>query len=133
MSSVLDASILIQAIHSEPGFDTILPRLEAGRVSAITMAEAANVLVRHGFSATDALAALNPLCRHLIPFTDEHARMVPLLREKARSANLSLGDLACLAVAKVERAPILTNDRAWADHDLGIRLEFGRPAGKRPS
>jgi ribonuclease VapC len=108
----------------------LVPKLFVGRVSAVTLAEAANVLVRRGLSAAEAIAALNPLCQNVIPFTRAHAHMVPALREKARTANLSLGDLACLAVGAVEGLSVLTNDRLWHEYDFGVKLESGRPAKK---
>ena len=40
--------------------------------------------------------------------------------------DLSLGDRACLALARVRDLPAVTADRAWAKLDLGIRIEVVR-------
>jgi PIN domain nuclease of toxin-antitoxin system len=39
---------------------------------------------------------------------------------------LSLGDRACLALARMRRLPAVTADRAWARLDLGIAIELVR-------
>jgi PIN domain nuclease of toxin-antitoxin system len=43
-----------------------------------------------------------------------------LLRPLTKSAGLSLGDRACLALARHKNVPVLTTDRAWKDLDIGI-------------
>lgn len=40
--------------------------------------------------------------------------------------DLSLGDRACLALARLRDLPAVTADRAWAKLDLGIRIEVVR-------
>jgi PIN domain nuclease of toxin-antitoxin system len=39
---------------------------------------------------------------------------------------LSLGDRACLALARLRNLPAVTADRAWAKLDLGISIEVVR-------
>jgi PIN domain nuclease of toxin-antitoxin system len=48
-----------------------------------------------------------------------------LLRPTSRFG-LSLGDRACLALARLRDLPAVTADRAWAKLDLGIRVEVVR-------
>jgi ribonuclease VapC len=42
---------------------------------------------------------------------------------------LSLGDRACLALARLRNLPAVTADRAWAKLDLGIPIEVATRAG----
>jgi PIN domain nuclease of toxin-antitoxin system len=129
-SVVIDASVLLQVARLEPGYEKVLPRLYHGKVSAVNLAEALNVLVRDGVPPAAAEAAIRPLARHIMPFTPEHAFEVAAVRAVVGKGDFSLGDAACIAVARVGKAPVLTNDRAWAGYDFGVSLEFGRPHGK---
>jgi PIN domain nuclease of toxin-antitoxin system len=43
-----------------------------------------------------------------------------------RSAGLSVGDRACLGLAKELDLPVVTADRMWASLDLGIEIELIR-------
>ena len=52
----------------------------------------------------------------------EVARLRPLTRE----AGLSLADGACLALATTLGSPALTADGAWAELDVGPRIDLIR-------
>lgn len=51
------------------------------------------------------------------------ARDAGLLRPPTRPLGLSLGDRACLALARELDATALSTDRAWAELDLGITVQ----------
>jgi ribonuclease VapC len=50
------------------------------------------------------------------------------LRPQTRSAGLSLGDHACLALARASRLPTLTSDRSWlaVAKEIGVQVELIR-------
>jgi ribonuclease VapC len=48
--------------------------------------------------------------------------LVAELLDRSRSAGLSLGDRACLALAQQRGCIAVTADRAWADVDLGVGI-----------
>ncbi len=65
----------------------------------------------------------------VVPFEIAHARECARLRTLTRSAGLSLGDRACLAVARQFNAPAFTTDRAWSRLDspaFGVTIELLR-------
>lgn len=62
----------------------------------------------------------------ILPHDAAQARTAGLLRRATRTAGLSLGDRSCLALALSLDAPVLTADRAWADLDVGARIEVIR-------
>jgi ribonuclease VapC len=50
----------------------------------------------------------------LVPFDCQLARVTAELRQPTRNLGLSLGDRACLALARVMGGRVLTADRCWA-------------------
>jgi PIN domain nuclease of toxin-antitoxin system len=56
----------------------------------------------------------------------EDAIEMAVLRSVTRSAGLSLGDRACLALALRRRLKVLTADTAWSTIPLGIDIEVIR-------
>ena len=62
----------------------------------------------------------------VVPFDEELAYRAGLLRSATRSAGLSLGDRACLALAERLGVPALTTDRIWGTLQLGIQIEVIR-------
>ncbi len=49
-------------------------------------------------------------------------------KRRARPAGLSLGDRACLALARRLGLPVLSADRTWLKVDVGVAVEFIRPS-----
>jgi ribonuclease VapC len=125
-SVVLDASVILQVAQRERGYERILPFLPTGKVSAVNLAESVNKLVREGAPRTVAEESLRPLIWNIVAFTAEHAWEVGVVRERAGKLDLSLGDMACLAVGRCLHLPVLTNDRNWRDVDFGIAIHLGR-------
>ena len=61
------------------------------------------------------------------PFTVDDAIVTAVLAEPTRASRLSLGDRACLALAKRLAVRAVTADRKWAELDLGITVHLVRP------
>ena len=79
-------------------------------------------------------AALREVIGHIgaevVAFDAPQATEVGLLRPITRHLGLSLGDRACLALARLTNATVITADRAWMDlaQPLEISIEYIRPA-----
>jgi PIN domain nuclease of toxin-antitoxin system len=58
---------------------------------------------------------------------EELAVATGLLRAATRAGGLSLGDRACLALAKQRGAVAMTTDRAWAGLRIGVEVRVVRP------
>lgn len=128
MSVVLDASAILALIYREPGHDRVTAALPGATASAVNWAEVLTTLVRRGHpDPTTAAEAIRALGIEVTPFTPHQAVRAGLLWTTTRTAGLSLGDRACLAMADTSNTEIvLTSDRAWADLDTTTPVELIR-------
>lgn len=114
MPVVLDSSAILAVLQDEPGRDLVTTHLPGALLSTVNLAEAITKLCQKGMSSIDAELAISELHVTLIPFSASHARSVGELRSVTKSAGLSLGDRACIALGIERQAEVLTTDRAWA-------------------
>jgi ribonuclease VapC len=114
MSFVLDTSAVLAILFGEPGQDAVRSALREGTtISAVNFAEAMTRLVRDGMAADGAATALSTLPIALHDLDAELARQTGAMFAQTRRFGLSLGDRACLALARELALPALTGDRAW--------------------
>ncbi|MBW6457176.1 MAG: PIN domain-containing protein [Trueperaceae bacterium] len=117
---VVDASVLLAVIKREAGVEEVA--LEGSVVSAVNWSETVQKLhqARHWFEGTgDMLRARGVL---VVDFNEVRAEAAAALWARTRSAGLSLGDRACLALAAELGVPAVTADRAWAGLDVGVEV-----------
>ena len=115
-SCVLDASALIALFHQEPGSDKVAQAIEDGAViSTVNLSEVASKLTELGTPGALIQTAIDVLELTLVDFNAELALKAGFLRPLTKSAGLSLGDRACLALAQHLNLPALTSDRVWKD------------------
>ncbi len=128
MALVLDASALLAYLHEEPGADVVAEAIAGGVViSTVNLAEVFSRSADRGADPTKLAAKLTQsgLLDGAItvePFTATDAIDVARLRPLTRDAGLSLGDRACLALARRLGAPVLTADTAWQGAAHGAEL-----------
>jgi ribonuclease VapC len=124
---VLDASAALAAILGEAGGAKVRQQLDDARMSAVNVAEVMTVL-RRSFSVEEALILFRRLGVTVEVFDFEQALMAATLArpELIRKHNLSLGDRACLALAKHTGRPALTAERNWRIPGLGVEVQFIR-------
>jgi len=125
---VLDASALLAYLREEPGADIVAAAIADG--AAISTVNLAEVLSRSADRDLDP----DKLAAKLVegglldgaitvePFTVADAIDTARLRPATRDAGLSLGDRACLALARRLDAPALTADTAWDRTAHGVEL-----------
>jgi ribonuclease VapC len=123
---VLDASALIAVLREEPGAATVEAVLDAAAVSTVNLSEVQAKLVERGTPAELAWSWLLDLDLAVIDFDPAQARMAGDLRHLTRARGLSLGDRACLALARALGVPAMTADRAWAGLKVGIEIRSVR-------
>jgi PIN domain nuclease of toxin-antitoxin system len=119
---VADASAVLAALKNE-SFDKFDPRrMVEASISAVNLCEVLTKLADDGLSEAQANAAVAVLDLRVHPFGRREAGDAADLRPRTRSAGLSLGDRACLALAGNLQCPAVTADRAWAGLDVGIEI-----------
>ncbi len=124
--AVLDASALLALVHGEPGANVVQPHVENAVVSSVNWAETQQRLVAHGFDAEENRADAEALGIAIVPFDADEADSAAALWPQTRGKGLSLGDRACLALARRLGATAMTADRSWAGLDIGVEVTLIR-------
>lgn len=126
--SVLDASAFLAYLRDEPGAELVATLIAVGAsISTVNLCEALSIAGAHGAEPTQLAAELT--ARGLLdgavsvePFTSADAVEAARLRPLTRSAGLSLGDRACLALARRQGASAITADSAWTTLELDVEV-----------
>ncbi len=121
---VFDASAILALLNAEPGWERVSEALPEGVVSAVNFSEVVGKLADHGFTAREVRGLLSGLGLAVVPFDLDEAYGAGALRHIDGGRHLSLGDRACLCLARGRGEPALTADRSWArlSTDVEIRL-----------
>ncbi len=130
---VLDSAAVLAMVQCEPGGERVEALLDAVEVGADvwvairsvnwcevrTLTQRANRAMPAG-ELTAALAGVE-----LVPFDKEAAELAAGYARVSRA--LSLGDRACLALARISNATAWTADRVWVQCELDVPVELIRP------
>lgn len=119
---VADASAIIALLAGEPFERIDLERMAGAWVSAVNLSEVLSKLYEMSLPASEAAAAVSLLGLRVAPFDEAQAGVAARLKGSTGKAGLSLGDRACLALAKSLQSSVITADRAWANVDVGVQV-----------
>jgi ribonuclease VapC len=95
-------------------------------ILSVNLAEVVTRMIDKGMTEADIRRLLAAIELVVVPFDEDLAHRAGLLRSATRSAGLSLGDRACLALAERLGLPALTADRAWGRLQVGIQVDVIR-------
>jgi PIN domain nuclease of toxin-antitoxin system len=123
---VLDASALLALLNSEPGATLVAAALSGATISAVNLSEVVAKLAEAEMPGDAIREAIQGLPMEVVPFDQEQAYEAGLLRPFTRGAGLSLGDRACLALARRLALPALTADRRWEGLGVGVVVQVIR-------
>jgi ribonuclease VapC len=117
MIHVMDSSALLAVSKGEIGADAVMEILQMQDcvISSVNMAEVATRLLDMGLPAQELARGCEQFGIDVIDFNQEQALACAALRPLTKSAGLSLGDRACLALAQLRQGVAVTGDRAWQD------------------
>ena len=125
---VLDASAVLALLFEEPGAEVVRVQLRTGVIGAANLAEVLAKLSNHGLPVVEPVRAAAILGLEVVPMTERQAGRSAELRPLTRTAGLSPGDRACLALAAELGATALTADRGWgaAARPARVRVQMIR-------
>lgn len=123
---VLDASAVLALVFKETGADVVASLKTGAFISAVNYAEVGTRLVREGLDDETMRRVVQALELDVVPFDAGAALQAAELRRLTADHGLSLGDRACLGLAKSLGATAVTADRIWADIALGIDVRLIR-------
>ena len=113
--TVLDASALLALFNDEPGAQAVLDALAGDcLLSAVNQTEVLTKLLDKGLSQAEAVSVMEAVDIDVVAFDESQSLDAAWLRFETRIVGLSLGDRACLALARSRKAVALTADRPWS-------------------
>lgn len=127
---VIDTSAVIALINKEEGFEVVEKHLGNAIISSVNFSEVITVVNRELFKTenerAEGLKLIKNTLSHIVEFDIEQAITAALLDSITKKHGLSLGDRACLALAKNQKLPVLTADKAWKEIEIGVRVQLIR-------
>lgn len=112
--AVLDSSAVLALLLGEPGAERVTQTLPGALISTVNVAEIVTKLCERGMPHNQARLTIEAIGVEIVAFTTDQACLTGELRNTTRSAGLSLGDRACLALAQQRNLPAITADTAWS-------------------
>jgi len=93
---------------------------------SVNLTEVVSKLIERGATAPAALEVARGLPYEIVPYDEDFASDAGVLWAETRATGLSLGDRACLALARREELPALTTDQRWARENVGVDVQLIR-------
>lgn len=128
MTVVIDAAALMALMLDERGADIVANVVRGSLISVVNVSESCSRGVERGARVEDILGIIRGYEVEIVAFGLEQALETASLREPTRHAGSSLGDRACLALARLRTASLYTADTrmgSLAGH-LGIDIRLIR-------
>lgn len=119
---------MLAYLSNEPGAEVVADAIAGGAsISTVNLAETLSTAATHGADPAELAAELTTrgvLDGAVIvePFVAADAIEVARLRPLTRAAGLSLGDRACLALARRLATAVLTADTAWTNLSIDVEI-----------
>lgn len=123
---VLDSTALIALVSSEPGCENVAAILDGSTISAVNLTETIHKLVQRGSAPQIVERLLGELQLNVTEWTETLSYRSAEFAMFGRSHGLSLGDRACLTLAKQLRATAVTSDHAWRPVSKTVSVQFFR-------
>lgn len=123
---ILDASALLALVYEEPGHEMVAHAMPKAIMSSINLSEVLAVLYEEGVPEDQIDLDIANLVTRVVDFDRKQAVIAAKLRKSTKKLGLSLGDRACLALAKSLELPVLTADKQWSKLNLELEIRMIR-------
>lgn len=123
---VLDASALLALINKEAGHEIVADVVAHSVISTVNVTETVTILQKHGIKNEAARIFIADIVGEIVAFEEEHAFAAAALNTYTSKLGLSLGDRACLSVAKHLKLPVLSADKVWSKLKIGVLIKIIR-------
>jgi ribonuclease VapC len=120
--AVLDASAVLALLNGEPGSEIVAALASEAIISSVNLSEVVGKLADQGMEEQMVRGLVERLGLVVAEFDERQAYLAGMMRPQTRTVGLSLGDRACLALARVRKAPAYTTDRGWLRASVGVRI-----------
>ena len=121
---ILYASALLAVLKGESGSDAVESLLGQSVISSVNWLEVVQKMIPHGVTNEDLRQTLPEI--EVAAFYEPHAAVAAMMHEPTRHLGTSLADRACLALAALRDAKVITADRALAQADVGVEIQLIR-------
>lgn len=131
--TVLDASAVLALLLDKPGADAVEDAIDDDAVedaiddgaviSAVDLSEVLLKMAHAGADPERAVGLIGGLFVEVVPYGLDAAEDGAAVGSTARGSGLSLGDRACLSLARARTRRVLTADRAWLDHASALDVQ----------
>jgi ribonuclease VapC len=122
--TVFDSSAIIAFMEQEAGAERVAAYLEPDRtqspcwISAVNYNEVLTKLMDRGAPADIIAESILQLELKVFAYDEHQAIQSAWLRPSTKKYGLSLGDRACIALAQIHKARVLTADRIWCELEI---------------
>lgn len=123
---VLDASAVIAVLRKESGYENVVPHLRGSLISSVNLAEVFCTARSRNSDPENDEFAVNLMQLQRIAFDDEQARIVSSIDTSTLGTSVGLADRICLGLGLLHQLPVLTSDRDWLKHDIGVEVRLFR-------
>ena len=121
---VFDSSAILALLKMESGHEIVSKNLEQAVVSSVNFCEVVSFLSKKTQKQDEMIKFLTETFDCIEDFNIEQSIIAGSFISVTKDYGLSLGDRACLALAKYKNIPVLTADKAWTKLNLGIKIKL---------
>ena len=126
MTSVIDSSAVFAILRNEIGGPAASKLGHGALLSAVNLSETLAKASDFGIPPAAVANLIGRLEISVVAFDEQQAIAAASFRPITRFHRVSLGDRACLGLAKVRNVPIVTADSKWAELDLDLDIRMIR-------
>ena len=119
---VMDSSAVLALLYDEPGKDIVAAHSKGGQLLSVNLSEILTRVIDKNGDPVGVRKLIARLEIEIVDFDEELAAETARLRQDTQIIGASLGDRACLALAKSRRRAVLTADKLWDKLDVAIDI-----------